>query len=145
MRFKRQAVVGEAAGVLTQTPYNGTPWPVPGSIEIEHYDEGGAGIAFYDTSSGNGGDANFRSTDDVDLYVSSENGYHVGWTQPGEWLEYIINVTATGTYAIDLRVASSGQDGNLHIEIDGIDVTGPIIVPNTGGWDTWQTISRSSA
>ena len=28
------------------------------------------------------------------------------------------------------------------MEVDGIDATGPMVVPNTGGWQTWQTISR---
>jgi hypothetical protein len=37
-------------------------------------------------------------------------------------------------------VASSGTGGVYHVEVDGVDVTGPIAVPNTGGWDTWQTI-----
>lgn len=125
-----------------QTPYNGTPSPIPGLIEIEHYDNGGEGIAYHDTSPGNGGD-NFRANEGVDLYISSENGYHVGWTQPDEWLEYTVDVTTTGAYTLELRVASNGQGGNLHLAIEGTDITGSITVPNTGGWDTWQTITRS--
>lgn len=125
-----------------QSPYGGTSWPIPGLVEIEHFDEGGEGIAYHDASNGNGGAVAFRAADHVDLYQSIENGYNVGWTQPGEWIEYTINVTATDTYVLDLRVASNGQGGDLHVEIDGVDVTGRITVPNTGGWDTWQTISR---
>lgn len=61
-----------------QTPYGGTSWAVPGLIEIEHFDERGEGVAYHDTSPGNGGAVAFRATDHVDLYPSSENGYHVG-------------------------------------------------------------------
>jgi Carbohydrate binding module (family 6) len=28
-------------------------------------------------------------------------------------------------------------------DIDGIDVTGVMAVPNTGGWQAWRTITRS--
>jgi hypothetical protein len=27
------------------------------------------------------------------------------------------------------------------VEVDGVDRTGAITVPNTGGWDVWQSIS----
>jgi hypothetical protein len=28
----------------------------------------------------------------------------------------------------------------LHVEVDGENVTGPIAVSNTGGWQVWRTI-----
>src|SRR5581483_8228991 len=28
----------------------------------------------------------------------------------------------------------------LHVEVDGIDATGPLVIPNTGGWQTWRSI-----
>jgi len=31
----------------------------------------------------------------------------------------------------------------FHVEVDGVDKTGSVAVPDTGGWDTWQTISIS--
>src|SRR5258708_26071323 len=40
-------------------------------------------------------------------------------------------------------VASAGLGGVFHVEADGIDATGPMLVPNTGGWQTWQTISHA--
>src|SRR5262249_13909576 len=43
-------------------------------------------------------------------------------------------------YTLESRVASSGTGGVYHVEVDGFDVTGPIAVPNTGGWQTWQTL-----
>ena len=67
----------------------------------------------------------------------------MGWTTAGEWLKYTVNVTAAGTYTLDARVASSGAGGTFHVEVNGVDKTGPIAVPNTGGWQTWTTISKS--
>ena len=54
-----------------------------------------------------------------------------------------MNVATAGTYNLDIRVGSAGAGGTFHIEVDGVDKTGPIAVPNTGGWQTWQTIRVS--
>ncbi|MBX9852605.1 MAG: carbohydrate-binding protein [Cytophagaceae bacterium] len=32
----------------------------------------------------------------------------------------------------------------FHIEFDGVNVTGPIAVPNTGGWQTWATVKAQN-
>jgi hypothetical protein len=58
----------------------------------------------------------------------------------GEWLKYTASVATTGTYTLELRVASAGIGGTGHVEIDGVNVTGPIAVPNTGGWQTWTSV-----
>jgi len=29
------------------------------------------------------------------------------------------------------------------VEVDGTDVTGPLAIPNTGGWQTWTTIRKA--
>ncbi len=57
---------------------------------------------------------------------------------------YTVNVNATGRYDIDVRVAQEGHGGTFHIEVNGTDVTGPITVPSTGGWDTWTTVTIPS-
>src|SRR6185295_1284653 len=67
-------------------------------------------------------------------------GYKVNFIEPGEWLAYSVSVSVTAQYTLESRVASSGTGGVYHVEVDGVDATGPIAVPNTGGWDTWQTI-----
>jgi len=54
-----------------------------------------------------------------------------------------VNVVAAGTYALDLRIGSSGPGGTVHLNVDGTDVTGPIVLPDTGGWSVWQTITRT--
>jgi len=38
-------------------------------------------------------------------------------------------------------VASRRSGGTFHIEFDGKDVTGPITIPDTGGWDKLQTLN----
>src|SRR5205085_9868930 len=36
-----------------------------------------------------------------------------------------------------------GWGGSFHIEIDGANKTGAIAAPYTGGWDSWQTVTKS--
>jgi carbohydrate binding protein with CBM6 domain/Big-like domain-containing protein/calcineurin-like phosphoesterase family protein/purple acid phosphatase-like protein len=131
--------VGAPAG----SPYGGTRVSVPGTIQAENFDEGGPGIAYVDASGGNSG-GRYRSTDvDIEATTDSGGGYDVGWTSPGEWLNYSVSVAAAGTYDLDVRVASAGAGGKFHIEVNGIDKTGPLTVPNTGGWQTWTTIKKT--
>ena len=54
------------------------------------------------------------------------------------------NDTGLPNSPLEARVASAGQGGAFHVEVDGADATGPMLVPNTGGWQNWQTISRSA-
>src|SRR3989344_1719248 len=124
----------------TQSPYSGTPVSIPGTIQAENYDNGGEGIAYYDIDSINEG-ASYRLNDGVDLESSSAGGYNVGWMDPGEWTEYTINVPTTGTYNIQTQVAASGAGGTFHIEFDGVNKTGTITIPSTGGWQTWTTLT----
>jgi hypothetical protein len=63
--------------------------------------------------------------------------------QDTEWLEYTISVaSARDNYILSFRVLSPNDTGRIHAEIDGADVTGEIVVPQTGDWDTdnWATV-----
>ncbi|MCC5822510.1 MAG: family 16 glycosylhydrolase [Phycisphaerales bacterium] len=126
-----------------QRAFEGQPRVIPGQIEAEHYDEGYPGEAYHDNDVGNNGGA-FRD-DDVDIQVSSEGGYNIGWIENGEWIEYTVDVQAAGTYLLEARVASPHSGGSFRFEVDGEDRTGPIPVPNTSGWQTWTTTSGEIA
>jgi hypothetical protein len=132
------------ANAPTQTPYGGTVRNLPGKIEAEHYDVGGEGIAYHDLSSGNTGNV-FR-TDGVDVEATTDTGtgYNVGWIQAGEWLEYTVNVTTAGTYTLSARVAATAAGKTFHVDVDGVNVSGTLTIPNTGGWQTWQTVTATT-
>lgn len=124
------------------TPYGGTPWPIPGLIEAEDYDEGGQAISYSDSDTINNG-GQYRPDEFVDVEVCGEGGYNVGFISGSEWLEYTVNVASTGTYTLELRVASLTDGGSsLRIDFNGIDKTGSMAVLNTGGWQTYTTISK---
>jgi hypothetical protein len=122
----------------TPTPYTGTPIALPGTLATENFDNGGEGVAYHDTSSGNSG-GQYRSTD-VDLETSSLGGIDVGWISDGEWLNYSVNVTAAGTYQLQFQVASPYSTGKMHATFGGTS-TATVSIPNTGGWQNWTTVT----
>lgn len=133
--------------LVTSTPFpNGIPHAVPGVIEAEHYDNGGAGIAYSDTSSGNVFSSGYRTTEDVDVEVCSEGGYNIGHSDPGEWLNYTVDVASAGDYEVRVRVAINNTDNDAsayRIEVEGIDVTGTVSFDGTGNWQSWTDASTT--
>ncbi len=123
----------------TAGPYSGTAAAIPGNIRAEAFDSGGEGVAYHDTTAGNSGGA-FRATD-VDLEASSGGGYDVGWTAAGEWLNYTVNVAASGSYTAQLRVASP-SGATMHVGFNtASSVWVAIAIPATGGWQNWTTVT----
>jgi endonuclease/exonuclease/phosphatase family metal-dependent hydrolase len=124
------------------TPFSGSPVSLPGTIQAENFDNGGQGAAYSDTTSANLGNA-YRSTG-VDLEPASGGGHNIGWTDAGEWVNYTVNVASAGTYGLSFRVASSGQGGSFHLEMNGANVTGSLTIPDTGGWQTWWNVTATA-
>jgi beta-glucosidase len=54
-------------------------------------------------------------------------------------------VATAGTYTVSFRVASPyGITDALHIaNAAGTNLTGPVAVPDTGGYETWTTVTAS--
>jgi len=128
---------------LTGNPYYGTPLILPGVVQAEDFDLGGEGVAYHDNNAGNNG-GRYRTAEDVDIENCSEGGFNVGWIETGEWIEYTVDVaTVRGDYDLDVRVATRNAGGAFRIEFKGIDQTGSITVPNTGGWQNWTTVSTT--
>ncbi len=123
------------------SPYGGAPHAIPGLIEAEHYDDGPPGVAYVDVDAENQG-VDYRSGTQVDIEKRSDasNGHGVGWTRAEEWLAYTVLVERSGSYKIEFPVASNKRGGTFHLAIDGTDVTGPIAIPDTGGWDKLKMI-----
>lgn len=127
-----------------QTPFNGTPAPIPGVIEAEEFDYGGEGNAYHDNDDQN------RNKGDRDEGVDMSNTA-VGYTQTGEWIEYTVDVQKSGTYEVVATVASGSNGSSFTLYMDntfiipGADGTpgGFIEVPNTGSWEDFTTVKAS--
>jgi hypothetical protein len=125
----------------TSTPYGGTAWKIPGTIEAENYDDGGEGVAYHDLDATNqGGQQRTNQGVDIELTGDVTGTYNVGWTAAGEWMKYTVNVATSGTYALQARVSSPNAGKSFHVEIDG-NIVVTIAVPTTGGWQTYQTVT----
>jgi len=123
------------------TPYGGTAWAIPGTIEAENYDDGGEGVGYHDIDAANqGGQQRTNQGVDIEATTDAAGAYNVGWTAAGEWLNYTVNVTSTAAYTLQARVASPNGGKSFHVEIDGTNV-GTIAVPTTGAWQTFQTVT----
>jgi hypothetical protein len=128
------------AAPFSGTPYTGTAISLPGRIEAENFDNGGEGVAYHDTTATNDG-GSYRS-EGVDVCTcGSPYGLSVGWTQPGEWMEYTVTVASYGTYKFQPLTATTVTGTALHIEVDGINPTGQMSLPNTGSWISYATTS----
>lgn len=131
---------------------------IPGKLQCEYYDLGGEGIAFHDSDSVNSGsgalnEANgtylheFRMNEAVDIsytkfrepkidnssynFVDPEKDQlYVGWTNPGEWIKYTIDVKEEGSYKLGLMFTSN-KDGKIAFSVNDIKVTEPILIPST--------------
>ena len=125
-----------------QRPFGGVVPTLPGRIEAENYDTGGEGVAYYNTTAGNPGGV-YRTNDDVGIEPTSDTGggYDVSWLNTGEWLEYTVNPPdPTAKYSISLRVAAPASGGQLRVRLNGT-VLGTVAIPNTGGSQSWQTVT----
>ncbi|HEV7923128.1 MAG TPA: carbohydrate-binding protein [Thermoanaerobaculia bacterium] len=107
-------------------------------LEVERYDAGGEGIAYHDTTPGNAfGVFRFEDVDVGDVQDGS-GSFHIGNVANGEWTEYLVNLTATGSYTLQLRYASANPTAStFHIDLDGVPLSGSQSVTPTGGWLTW--------
>lgn len=143
----RSAATGEAAydGVnVTLDPQRGEDvlvddaWnfritgQINGRIDFEDYS------GFYDTTPGNTG-GQYRS-DDVDIGVSDQGGYSIGWVDAGEWLEYPEGNNREGVFLLTVSAASGADGGTMNLLVDG-EPAGSVFLPPTGGWQNWTNVS----
>ena len=123
---------------------------IPGIIYAADYDIGQNGYAYKDNdyqNTGNNGNWNsggqYRN-DGVDIEKCTDiltNGYDVGWTNTGEFLNYTVNVTQSGTYNLAIRIAANASGGKILLRWDGVNIGTFLDVPATGGWAKWASLA----
>lgn len=138
--------------------YNGGAQTIPGRLQCEYYDFGGEGITYHDSDSINSGSGRlnpadgsylheFRINEAVDIsYTKFQNPpvdntpynfaeqqkdqLYVGWTKPGEWTKYTVNVKTAGTYQLGIMFTSN-KHGKISLSVNDVDMTGPLSIPST--------------
>jgi endoglucanase len=159
------AVAAQPQNNYQGKPYQGRPQAVPGRVEMELYDTGGPGVGYNDTDAGNNGSGKlnkgntpverFRQDEGVDLSYTKANidktidgakekvgELYLGWTAPGEWVNYTVDVQTSGTYAIHAHMTSRTDAAEISLASDGADLTGAIRLPTTTHWHIWRTASN---
>jgi hypothetical protein len=114
---------------------------VPGRVETENYRCGGQGSAYSDNDPTNNGGQYRADGVDIENTTDAGGGYNIGWTENGEWLRYEILVSSTTLYDVQVRVSSPYTTGRFRLLVDGVDISGQRIVPNTGGNQSWLTLT----
>jgi hypothetical protein len=157
--------------------WNNQTQEIPGKIQCEWYDLGGEGVAYHDKDSINNGSGRlnpangiflneFRMNEGVDISYTKDRDIdnspynvvepvlgelYVGWTEPGEFINYSINVNKAGFYQVDLMYTASG-DGGIVLLLDGKEISSEIVVPSTRNdketiawrqWHHWNKITTS--
>lgn len=103
---------------------------LPATIQAENWDYQ-EGLALEETSD-NGG------------------GYNFGYTDAGDFADYRIAIHEADEFNLSVRVASTNSNGVLRfILIDDFNeeqddlVIAEVNIPNTGGWQSWTSISQA--
>jgi hypothetical protein len=151
---------------------------IPGRVQCEFYDSGGPGIAYYDIDAKNNGSGglnvgsgylnNFRKSEAPDMsytkfhdqidnspydMVQPEiNQLYLGWTEPGEWTRYSVDVNESADFIIG-AMYTSNRGGAIRLFIDDTDTTDFINIPTTYNaadplswrqWHHWNYIDSLS-
>jgi len=117
----------------------GEPLEIPGTIEAEHFDLGGEGIAYHDMDDLNI-TGTYRPEEGVDIYDRLGEGYHIGNALPGEWVEYTVDVESAGEYLVDARLAAMEGGGRFAIRV-GDKQSDTLESESTGSWLTTTDVS----
>lgn len=136
---------------------------IPGRIQFEYFDTGGEGIAYHDSDTSNRGSgglnkgsdylSTFRKDESVDIsYTKFQNGadnsmfnlvqpkegqLYVGWTAPGEWIKYTVDVKTSGTYRIGIMYTAN-DGGQISLSSNDKDISGLLNITST--FDAADTI-----
>lgn len=99
---------------------------IPGKIQAEDFD--------------------YQEGLETETTTDTFGGLNIGYTDAGDFADYLVAINQEGNYTINLRVASQST-GMLQLQLIDDNTTiniGSISTPSTSGWQNWQTISFSS-
>ncbi len=115
------ATVQVTVDAVVQAPVAGSS--IPGKIEAESY-KSSLGVMTQATSDTGG-------------------GLNVGWIDKGDWMDYVVNVVAAGSYTVNFRLATPDAGASFQVRTATGAVLATVQVPNTGGWQNWVTVSAT--
>ncbi len=114
---------------------------IPGIIEAENFNYSCVEEGYKDNDATNVSRA-YRPDEGVDIVATKDGSgaYDVSFIATGEWLNYTVNVNESGYFEFSFRFASTVDDNFFHLEIDELDISGPIKVDKTGAANIYKDI-----
>lgn len=92
-----------------------TAKPLPGSIEAVHYLSGeNRGYSVSNPSEPSA----WRSSDGTSIQMAEDGSYSASLTEKGDWLRYAVNVSESGTYALDMTVKAGAGPASVKLLVD---------------------------
>ncbi len=87
----------------------------------------------------------YSSQHGVRIAASSEGGQTLAYIETNDWVRYEDIDFGTNANQIEFRAASDRNGGRIELRLDTRDgeLLGTCQVPNTGGWQSWQTITAA--
>lgn len=133
-----------------QTVYGNTrnPWIISDGalIQAENYDQGGKGIAYHDNTPKESDCAmGIRPGDDVDIYSANDegvNGYSVGHTEMGEWVEFTVEIQE-GKYTLDARCSVKNDSASMLVFVDSVLIA-TVHARHTGLLNEYKTFTSGN-
>jgi hypothetical protein len=124
------------------------PYPaehvLPATIEAEHFDVGGEGVAYHDYEPANlGTERALRPGEGVDIETAG-GATAVCFVRAGEFLNYSVDTTAADNVTLVLRAANpDATTKTVNISLDGVPA-GQVPVSPTGGWTDYREFSTTT-
>ncbi|GAX20632.1 hypothetical protein FisN_32Hh014 [Fistulifera solaris] len=75
---------------------------------------------------------------------TAEGSETVGWLEDGDWVAYLVALPVTGTYEIELSIASPEGDGAFELVNQNTNEIYSKFdkLPETGDYETWKTVRK---
>ena len=92
-------------------------------------------------------DFNNQSGLETENTTDTGAGQNIGYTDAGDYAEYLIYISDSGNYNLNTRTAAQSNAGKIEFELinnQGTQSLSIIDLPITGGWQSWQTTSTQT-
>jgi hypothetical protein len=138
----------------TGTPFGGAPQLIPGKIEIERYDVGGAGVAYQNNVTKAFNKCGLMRSDGAELDCTDNRDksspscaaepageVYLGYIAAGEWYKYTVVVTEAGRYAISGHEGVAANNVQVTFSFTPEIKTAPLTLPSTvgcGGFEAYH-------
>ena len=154
------AGANQVPGTYTGKPFMNMAASIPGMIQIEDYDTGGANVAYKASGNVHGSTCGFTRTDLIGLQCTGQAGspkdqtqgtcaaltgdVYLGYIGTGDWMNYTVNVKEAGTYAISTHVGVNGGNTKLMFTFTPTMKTDALALMGTSGcgvesYHVWAT------